>query len=90
MSQLSTPHRALQRLCCSLPPSEAVASGDLTDELFEVKTYLVTICEKYLDEAYDKYSNSNKERKVRHGLMNEFVALVGKFMFKQNQYKIKR
>jgi hypothetical protein len=63
----------LQRLCCSLPPSQAVAPGDLSDELFEVKSYLVTICDKYLDETNNKYSNSNnknknnKERKVRHG-----------------------
>ncbi len=76
-SELLTAHRGLQRLCCNLPPSEAIAPGDLTGELFQVKTFLVTICQKYLDKGTQLYGKDNSRKlflfwKIESNLMQLF------------------
>ena len=64
--ELLSAHRGLQRLCCAMPPIETVAPSDLTGELFEVKTYLVTICEKFLEKSMQRYGSDNNDRRARH------------------------
>ena len=72
-TELLSAHHGLQRLCCAMPPIETIAPSDLTGDLFQAKTYLVTICEKFLEKSLQRFGSDNNDRRARHVKMMDLA-----------------
>ena len=56
-----------------MPPIETIAPSDLTGDLFQAKTYLVTICEKFLEKSLQRFGSDNNDRRARHVKMMDLA-----------------